>query len=509
MSTPVDLNSIRALVHNNQRSGDTDPQAPRATLMVDREGRIRTGDTVRTGEANQLTKVQQDTFHAPVPLSFSKPVRLAANALDARLSACDRRVWNQVPLLAADFHLPGGLTLLLLATDHFPGMPPLAFVTENGTTRQLQLDWLLGEEPEERLAHALAAHFHGQGPFRSVFGPATGLAITTDADVAAAAGWHRFYSAAPLVAADPETALHARSGGLLSRELSKKHVLLAGLGSGGSYIAEQLVRAGVGELTLIDPNTVEPANLSRTTYGWDDVGLPKTLALARQLRRIRPDLRLHLHTGTLASLGADDLLRRARACDLLLALTDDPSAQSLLNQTAYIASTQAIFAGLYAGAKGGEVILCLPGRTPCYRCSTGGLRGLTGSQGEGSRSLDYGTGRLTGETALAADIHHLDSATVKLSLSLLLGKLPEASLSRFAEDALAHQFSYLCLSMSPDYWFFPQVFHDTPGQYAYQGVWLTIQHNSDCPVCGDPAHRDSHLHVIPDTIDPAQFIHLP
>ena len=151
----------------------------------------------------------------------------------------------------------------------------------------------------------------------------------------------------------------------------------------------------------------------------------------------------------------------------------------------------------------------LPGRTPCYRCSTGGLRGLTGSQGEGSRSLDYGTGRLTGETALAADIHHLDSATVKLSLSLLLGKLPEASLSRFAEDALAHQFSYLCLSMSPDYWFFPQVFHDTPGQYAYQGVWLTIQHNSDCPVRGDPAHRDSHLHVIPDTIDPAQFIHLP
>ena len=509
MSTTVDLNQIRALVQGNQRQGNTDPQAPRDTIVVDRNGRLRAGDSVGLDEANQLTKVQQDTFHSPVPLSFSSPVRRAAAALGARVSACDRRVWNEVPLLAADLDLPGGLSLSLLGTDHFPGMPPLAFVTENGDTRQLQLEWDLGEEPENRLSHALAAHFHGPGPFRGVFGSESGVAITDDADLAAAAGWRKFYSAAALAGADPEAALHARSGGLLSRELSNKHVLLAGLGSGGSYIAEQLVRAGVGELTLIDPDTVEPANLSRTTYRWDNVGQTKPLALARQLRSIRPDLRLHLHTGTLASFGADDLLERARECDLLLALTDDPSAQSLLNQTAYLAATPAVFAGLYAGAKGGEVILCLPDRTPCYRCATGGTRDLAGRHGEGTRSLDYGTGRLAAETALAADIHHLDSATVKLSLSLLVRNLPDASLARFAEDALANRFSYLLLSMAPDYWFFPQIFGNTPGQYAYQGIWLTTQRDPECPVCGDPAHRAARLQSAPSAIDLSQFTNLP
>jgi len=509
MSHSIDLNHLRSLVHANQAQGNTDPRAPRATIVVDRDANIRTGDTVRPGEDKQVTRIQQDTFHAAVPHSFLEPVRQSAAALGATVAACDRRVWNQVPLLAADLELPGGLSLLILATDHFPGLPPLAFVTEGGETRQLQLEWDLGEEPDCRLTAALKAHFHGCGPFRSVFGPTKEVAVTDQAELATAAGWKRFYSSAPLAATDPESALHARSGGLLSRELSRKHVLISGLGSGGSYIAEQLVRAGVGELTLVDPDTVDPANLSRTTYAWDDVGNSKTLALARHLRRIRPDLRLHLHTATLGSFGADELLNRARECDLLLALTDDPAAQSLLNQTAYLASTPAVFAGLYAGAKGGEIILCLPGRTPCYRCATGGIRDLVGSQGEGSRELDYGTGRLAAETALAADIHHLDSATVKLALSLLVRNLPDASLSRFAEDALHHRFSYLCLSMSPDYWFFPEIFKATPGQYAYQGIWLTPEHDPECPVCGDPSHRASRLQAAPSAIDITQFNDLP
>lgn len=509
MSNPIDLNQIRALVHANQRSGNTDPQAPKATIVVDRDARIRTGDTVRPDEQGQVSKIQQDTFHLPVPASFSGAVLAVAEAFRADVTSCDRRVWNNVPLLAADFEMPGGLNLLILGTDHFPGVPPLAFVTEKGETMQIQLHWDLGENPEDRLVHALRKYFIGSGPFRSVYGPNTGVAVTEDAGTAAAAGWQKFYSSAPLAAADPESALHARSGGLLSRELSSKHVLISGLGSGGSYIAEQLVRAGVGELTLIDPDIVEPANLSRTSYTWEDVGMHKTRALARHLRRIRPDLRLQLHTGSLGSMGAEGLLQRARECDLLLALTDDPAAQSLLNQAAYLATTPAVFAGLYAGAKGGEVILCLPGRTPCYRCATGGTRDLIGGRGEGTRSIDYGTGKLAAETALAADIHHLDSATVKLSLSLLVRNLPDASLSRFAEDALRHGFTYLCLSMAPDYWFFPQVFGETAGQYAYQGIWMTPEHDPECPVCGDPSHRATHLHAAPSRIDPHQFTDLP
>jgi hypothetical protein len=64
MSNSIDLNHIRSLVHANQREGNTDPAAPKATIVVDRDARIRTGDTVRPGEGSQVSKIQQDTFHA-------------------------------------------------------------------------------------------------------------------------------------------------------------------------------------------------------------------------------------------------------------------------------------------------------------------------------------------------------------------------------------------------------------------------------------------------------------
>lgn len=64
MPQPIDLNRIRALVHANQRTGNTDPRAPKSTIVVDRDARIRTGDTVRPDERGQVSKIQQDTFHA-------------------------------------------------------------------------------------------------------------------------------------------------------------------------------------------------------------------------------------------------------------------------------------------------------------------------------------------------------------------------------------------------------------------------------------------------------------
>lgn len=508
MPRNVDLNQLRDLLHTNQANGDTEPSAPRNTIVVDRSGQIRTGDSVDHGEHNQVSKVQQDTFHSPVPVSFSGAIRRAAEDLGAEVTACGPRVWQGVPLLAADLLLPGGIGLLILGADHFPGLPPLAFVTDRGETAQIQLEWNLGEDADTRLSGALRKHFQGSGPFRAVFGPGE-VGVTSDAELAASAGWRKFYTSKVSQGIDPEAALHARSGGLLSNELTQKHVLIVGLGSGGSYVAEQLVRAGVGELTLIDPDTVEPANLSRTTYSWDDVGRSKTLSLASRLRLIRPDLKIHSHTGTLGSLDSGDLLRRARESDLMLALTDDPQAQSLLNQASYLSSTPAVFAALYAGAKGGEVILCIPDRTPCYRCATGGVRDMIGAAGDGNRDIDYGTGRLVAETALGVDIHHLDTATVKLSLSLLLHNVPGASLGDFAEGALRNGWSYLCLSMAPDYWFFPQVFGETSGQYAYQGVWLTPVPDPECPVCGGVEHRIDRLQAAPTFIDPSQFDNLP
>lgn len=59
----------------------------------------------------------------------------------------------------------------------------------------------------------------------------------------------------------------------------RRHVIVFGLGGVGSYVAECLARAGVGELTLVDSDTVALSNLNRQLEALDStVGLPKAEA---------------------------------------------------------------------------------------------------------------------------------------------------------------------------------------------------------------------------------------
>ena len=46
-------------------------------------------------------------------------------------------------------------------------------------------------------------------------------------------------------------------------KLAKSHVLVAGLGGVGAYVAEQLVRAGIGKLTIVDGDTLHLTNRNR------------------------------------------------------------------------------------------------------------------------------------------------------------------------------------------------------------------------------------------------------
>jgi molybdopterin/thiamine biosynthesis adenylyltransferase len=390
-----------------------------------------------------------------------------------------------------------GLELLVYATELYPSLPPVVLATHAGGTEQLPLAWPLEVAEEERLAAALGPFVAPPGPYRKAFGPRGGPALTLDAERARLAGWTaRFTGADPAAAAEAvREALFARSAGLLSPTLRERSALVAGCGSVGSYLAEQLVRSGVGGVALLDPDVVEAANLSRSAYAVSDVGRPKVEALAGRLLQLDPALRLALDAVRLDALSPADLDARVRAADLVVAATDDPAAQRALDRFAYARGRPALFVGLYAGAQGGEVVMTVPGRTACYLCATRARHAAERAAGRVGRDVDYGTGRLAGEMALGADIHHVASAAVKLGLALLLGEGAGASLRAAAEAALAEGASYLTLSTVPRYWFYPQLFGDTPGQGAFQAVWLSPARSDDCPVCGPAERRVDPLDV--------------
>ena len=79
-----------------------------------------------------------------------------------------------------------------------------------------------------------------------------------------------------------------------AQRLAQCHVAVIGCGGLGSNAAAMLARAGVLELTLIDFDVVEESNLNRQMFFRDQLGMPKTEALAATLRRIRDDLTLHV-----------------------------------------------------------------------------------------------------------------------------------------------------------------------------------------------------------------------
>lgn len=86
-------------------------------------------------------------------------------------------------------------------------------------------------------------------------------------------------------------------GGDKMHRLSEAHVLVVGVGGVGAYAAEMLCRAGVGELTLVDADTVQLSNINRQLPATHStIGRPKVEVLAERFRDINPEIRIHVHS---------------------------------------------------------------------------------------------------------------------------------------------------------------------------------------------------------------------
>lgn len=94
-----------------------------------------------------------------------------------------------------------------------------------------------------------------------------------------------------------------------SERLADKHVLQVGLGGVGAYTAEMLCRAGVGEMTIVDADTVSVTNLNRQLPALHStLGKSKVEVMANRLLDINPNLKLHC---------VEEFIRDERTSELL------------------------------------------------------------------------------------------------------------------------------------------------------------------------------------------------
>lgn len=286
------------------------------------------------------------------------------------------------------------------------------------------------------------------------------------------------------------TASRATSGGTglervheLVGSLSDRHILVAGAGSVGSRIAEDLVRSGVAQMTLIDPDTVSMPNMARSVYTRSDVGKPKVDALASRLSDINPTATVR-HVA--AALEDVDLPALLDGVDLVVLATDDMAQQSQLASLAYDRGIMHVSSALFRKAAAGEVCIVVPdAQTPCWACAVG-TAALSLSE---RPDQNYGVnGRLVAESGLGASINLVASVASLATIGLLAG--PDSHAGSSLARLIAERRTVGIIATTPGWGLFTELFDQLAHQSHPQSVWPRIQPVKGCPTCAPEIGAD-------------------
>ncbi len=202
-----------------------------------------------------------------------------------------------------------------------------------------------------------------------------------------------------------EALMAARHTPGVHRAIKNSTVGVAGLGGLGSAIAIALARIGIGRLILVDFDVVEPSNLNRQQYFVEDLGRPKTEAMAANLARINPYVKITTHNVRLTPENVPSIFAEI---DVLAEAFDTPDGKAMLVEsfsTAYPDRPIVVATGLAGHAPSNTIVTRRVGKSLIV---VGDL--VTAAQ--------PGTGLMAPRVGVAA--HHQANAV----LQLLLGEEP-------------------------------------------------------------------------------------
>jgi len=148
--------------------------------------------------------------------------------------------------------------------------------------------------------------------------------------------------------------------------LAKGRVVIVGCGATGACVSALLARAGVGHLTIIDRDFVEPSNLQRQSlFDESDAieSLPKAVAASRKIAAFNSEIQTMPVVADLTPENIGSLLGDA---DLILDATDNFETRYLINDFAVKHGKPWIYAA--AVASYAVTMNIIPGETACLAC---------------------------------------------------------------------------------------------------------------------------------------------
>lgn len=286
--------------------------------------------------------------------------------------------------------------------------------------------------------------------------------------------------------------LYKRSKGLIELDiLANKRVLIIGLGSGGSPIAVELAKAGVGQFAIADFDRVELHNLSRHICTTNDLGRLKTDAVADAIKGKNPYAivdKLPIDV----SKNLDVLEREIKKADVVLCCTDNNSSRFHTSELLVKHNKVGLFGRAITRAEGGDVFIYRPGQ-PCYFC----LLGSNWYDQTAEEIANEASARRSGhipayvsaedaeafvQVGLSSDIEPMNNMMVKLAL-VELSRGSESGISSLEDEFTANY--YIWANRRERQYSNWGSFHNTDGMPTIMKWYgINISKDENCTLCG-------------------------
>jgi adenylyltransferase/sulfurtransferase len=155
----------------------------------------------------------------------------------------------------------------------------------------------------------------------------------------------------------------------VQQRFAEAHALIIGAGGLGCPAAQFLAAAGIGHLTLCDPDQVDLTNLQRQVlFATADIGTPKATAARARLNAINPEVRI---TTVLARVGGEALAAAVAGADVVLDCSDNFATRHDVNR-ACVEAMRPLVSGAAIRFDGQVAVFdSRVAGAPCYHCLFG------------------------------------------------------------------------------------------------------------------------------------------
>jgi len=248
---------------------------------------------------------------------------------------------------------------------------------------------------------------------------------------------------------------------IFQKKIESAHVVVLGAGGIGTWLIESLVRSGVGQFTIIDPDIVNTNNLHRQTFFTEkDIGKYKVDVIKKCATTINGIIKIKIVKKLITS--AHEIIPLIKKATIAINCSDYPdvtTTNDLISQACFTHNIPHILCGGYDGHLSFIGQTVIPHKSSCWRCYTEG--GIYEKKINGFAPIDINKnpsnegGTISPVAAITANIHALEA------IKVITGYAKPLMINTKAE------WNFLSLSMSK----------------------TTIPKNKHCSLCGSNAKK--------------------